>query len=110
VGDPEGDQLVVGWGSTHGAITAALGAVRGEGHRVGHVQLRHLNPLPKNLGEVLKRYRRVLVPELNMGQLAWVLRARYLVDTVSYCKVQGKPFKHAELKARIEELVGGEGR
>jgi len=109
-GDPDGDVLVVGWGSTYGAITAALGAVRGQGHRVGHVHLRHLNPLPRNLGEVLKRYRQVLVPELNMGQLAWVLRARYLVDTVSYCKVQGKPFKHAEVKARIEELLGGEGR
>jgi 2-oxoglutarate ferredoxin oxidoreductase subunit alpha len=108
-GDPDGDVLVVGWGSTHGAITAALAAVRRDGHRVGHVHLRHLNPLPKNLGEVLTRYRQVLVPELNLGQLAWVLRAKYLVDTVSYCKVQGKPFKHAELKARIEMMVG-EGR
>ena len=108
-GDPDGDVLVVGWGSTHGAITAALAAVRRDGHRVGHVHLRHLNPLPRNLGEVLTRYRQVLVPELNLGQLAWVLRAKYLVDTVSYCKVQGKPFKHAELKARIETMVG-EGR
>jgi 2-oxoglutarate ferredoxin oxidoreductase subunit alpha len=107
-GDPEGDLLVVGWGSTHGAITAALPGVRQGGRRVGHVHLRHLNPLPKNLGEVLKRYRRVLVPELNMGQLAWVLRATYLVDTVSYCKVQGKPFKHAEIKARIDELLEGD--
>ena len=56
----------------------------------------------------MKRFRQVLVPELNLGQLAWVLRARYLVDTVSYCKVQGKPFKHAELKARMEELLSGE--
>jgi 2-oxoglutarate ferredoxin oxidoreductase subunit alpha len=113
-GDPEGDVLVVGWGSTHGAITAALAAVRREGHRmghrVGHVHLRHLNPLPRNLGKVLKRYRQVLVPELNLGQLAWVLRATYLVDTVSYCKVQGKPFKHAELKARIEAMLQGEQR
>jgi 2-oxoglutarate ferredoxin oxidoreductase subunit alpha len=108
VGDPEGDLLVVGWGSTYGGITAALRPVRQAGHKVGHVHLRHLNPLPRNLGEVLRRYRQVLVPELNMGQLAWVLRARYLVDTVSYCKVQGKPFKHAELKARMEELLSGE--
>ena len=72
--------------------------------------MRHLNPLPANLGEVLKRYRQVLVPELNLGQLAWVLRAKYLVDTVSYSKVQGKPFKHAELKARIEEMLKGEER
>jgi 2-oxoglutarate ferredoxin oxidoreductase subunit alpha len=109
-GDPEGDLLVVGWGSTHGAITAALPEVRAGGRRVGHVHLRHLNPLPKNLGDVLKRYRRVLVPELNMGQLAWVLRATYLVGTVSYCKIQGKPFKHAEIKARIEELLEGDER
>jgi 2-oxoglutarate ferredoxin oxidoreductase subunit alpha len=107
-GDPEGHLLVVGWGSTHGGITAALRPVRQAGHKVGHVHLRHLNPLPRNLGEVLRRYRQVLVPELNMGQLAWVLRAKYLVDTVSYCKVQGKPFKHAELKARMEELLSGE--
>jgi 2-oxoglutarate ferredoxin oxidoreductase subunit alpha len=110
-GDPDGDLLVIGWGSTHGGITAALRPVRQTGHRVGHVHLRHLNPLPANLGEVLKRYRQVLVPELNMGQLAWVLRAKFLVDTVSYCKVQGKPFKHSELKARMEEVLAeGKGR
>ncbi len=110
-GDPDGDLLVVGWGSTHGGITAALRPVRQAGHRVGHVHLRHLNPLPPNLGEVLKRYRQVLVPELNLGQLAWVLRAKYLVDTVSYCKVQGKPFKQSELKARMEEILAeGKGR
>jgi 2-oxoglutarate ferredoxin oxidoreductase subunit alpha len=109
-GDADGDLLVVGWGSTHGAITAALRAQREKGRRVGHVHLRHLNPLPRNLGEVLGRYRRVLVPELNMGQLALVLRARYLVDAVSYPKVQGKPFMQAELEARIEEMLAGGGR
>jgi len=110
-GDPDGELLVVGWGSTYGGITAALRPVRQAGHRVGHVHLRHLNPFPANLGEVLKRYRQVLVPELNMGQLAWVLRAKYLVDTVSYCKVQGKPFKHSELKARMEQVLAeGKGR
>jgi len=104
-GDPDGDLLVVGWGSTYGAITAALRAARGRGRRVGHVHLRHLNPLPRNLGEVLERYRRVLVPELNMGQLAWVLRAKYLTDALGYSKVQGKPFKQAELEARIDEIL-----
>jgi 2-oxoglutarate ferredoxin oxidoreductase subunit alpha len=111
-GDPDGDLLVVGWGSTYGAITAALRAQREKGRRIGHVHLRHLNPLPKNLGGVLKRYRRVLVPELNMGQLLWVLRAKYLVDATGYPKVQGKPFKQSELEARIEEVLGvspGEG-
>jgi 2-oxoglutarate ferredoxin oxidoreductase subunit alpha len=105
-GDPDGELLIVGWGSTSGAITAALRAARGRGHRIGHVQLRHLNPLPRNLGELLKRYRRVLVPELNLGQLCWLLRARYLVDAVSYAKVQGKPFKQAELESKIEEILG----
>ncbi len=104
-GDAEGDLLIVGWGSTAGAITAALRAQRERGRRIGHVQLRHLNPLPRNLGDVLKRYRRVLVPELNLGQLCWLLRARYLVDAISYPKVQGKPFKQAELEAKIEELL-----
>ena len=70
------------------------------------MHLRHLNPLPKNLGEVLKRYRRVLVPELNMGQLLWVLRAKYLVDAIGYPKVQGKPFKQSELEAKIDEILG----
>jgi 2-oxoglutarate/2-oxoacid ferredoxin oxidoreductase subunit alpha len=105
-GDPDGDLLIVGWGSTAGAITAALRAQHGKRRRIGHVHLRHLNPLPKNLGEVLKRYRRVLVPELNMGQLLWLLRARYLVDAVGYPKVQGKPFKQTELEAKIDEILG----
>jgi 2-oxoglutarate ferredoxin oxidoreductase subunit alpha len=105
-GDAEGELLIVGWGSTAGAITAALRAQRQKGHRIGHVHLRHLNPLPKNLGEVLERYRHVLVPELNMGQLLWLLRARYLVDAIGYPKVQGKPFKQAELEAKIEQVLG----
>jgi 2-oxoglutarate ferredoxin oxidoreductase subunit alpha len=106
-GDPDGDLLLVGWGSTCGAITAALAAQRAKGRRIGHVHLRHLNPLPANLGDVLRRYRRVLVPELNMGQLAFVLRARYLVDAVACPKVQGKPFMQSELEARIEEVLEG---
>src|ERR1700751_4838774 len=78
-GDDHGDLLIVAWGSTHGAITAAVNAQRAAGRKVGHVHLRHLNPLPANLGDVIKRYKQVLVPELNMGQLLWVLRAKYLV-------------------------------
>jgi 2-oxoglutarate ferredoxin oxidoreductase subunit alpha len=104
-GDPDGDLLIVGWGSTYGAVTAALRAQREKGRRIGHVHLRHLNPLPGNLGEVLKGYRRVLVPELNMGQLLWVLRAKYLVDAVGYPKVQGKPFKQSELESKIDEIL-----
>jgi 2-oxoglutarate ferredoxin oxidoreductase subunit alpha len=104
-GDPDGDLLLVGWGSTYGAITAALRAQRAKGVRVGHVHLRHLNPLPRNLGDVLKRYRKVVVPEMNMGQLVWVLRAKYLVDAQGFNKIQGKPFKVSEVEAMIQEAV-----
>ncbi len=104
-GDPEGELLLVGWGSTYGAITAALRAQREKGRRIGHVHLRHLHPLPRNLGEVLKRYRRIVVPEMNLGQLRWVLRAKYLVDAEGLNKVQGKPFKQSEIEAKIEEVL-----
>jgi 2-oxoglutarate ferredoxin oxidoreductase subunit alpha len=106
VGDAEGDLLIVGWGSTYGSITAALNAQREKGRRIGHLHLRHLNPLPGNLGEVLKRYKKILVPELNMGQLLWVLRAKFLVDAVGLNKVQGRPFKQSELEVKIEEMLG----
>jgi 2-oxoglutarate/2-oxoacid ferredoxin oxidoreductase subunit alpha len=105
-GDPQGDLLIVAWGSTHGAITAAVRAQRAEGRKIGHVHLRHLNPLPSNLGEVIARYKQVLVPELNMGQLLWILRAKYLVDAIGLNKIQGRPFKQAELEEKIEELLG----
>jgi 2-oxoglutarate/2-oxoacid ferredoxin oxidoreductase subunit alpha len=104
-GDSMGDLLIVAWGSTHGPITAALKAQRAKGRRIGHVHLRHLNPLPKNLGEVLNRYDQVLVPEMNMGQLVMLLRAKYLVDAVSYGKIQGKPFQQAEIERKIEEML-----
>ncbi len=105
VGDSEGDLLIVAWGSTHGAITAAVKSQRELGARIGHVHLRHLNPLPANLGEVLKRYKTVLVPELNMGQLLWLLRAKYLVNAIGLNKIQGRPFKQSELEQKIAELV-----
>ncbi len=105
-GDPDGDLLLVGWGSTYGAITAALRAQREKGARIGHVHLRHLNPLPANMGEVMKRYKRVVVPEMNLGQLVWVLRAKYLVEAQGLNKVQGKPFMQHEIEAKIEEVLG----
>lgn len=105
-GDPSGELLIVAWGSTHGPVTAALQSQRAKGRRIGHVHLRYLNPLPKNLGELLGRYDRVLVPEMNLGQLAMLLRAKYLVDAQSYSKVQGKPFKQSELEQKIEEMLG----
>jgi 2-oxoglutarate/2-oxoacid ferredoxin oxidoreductase subunit alpha len=104
-GDPDGDLLLVGWGSTYGAITAALGAQRAKGRRIGHVHLRYLNPLPRNLGDVLKRYKKVVVPEMNLGQLVWVLRAKYLIDAQGFNKIQGKPFKVSEIEAKIEEVL-----
>ena len=107
-GDPEGDLLIVAWGSTHGAITAAVNAQReklGSRRRIGHVHLRHLNPLPSNLGEVLKRYKKILVPELNMGQLLWLLRAKFLVNATGLNKIQGRPFKQSELEQKISELL-----
>ncbi|HWZ98064.1 MAG TPA: 2-oxoacid:acceptor oxidoreductase subunit alpha [Candidatus Dormibacteraeota bacterium] len=108
-GDPDGDLLIVAWGSTHGAITAAVKAQRErlDGRkRIGHLHLRHLNPLPSNVGDILKRYKKVLVPELNMGQLSWLLRAKFLVNAIGLNKIQGRPFKQSELEQKIEELVG----
>ncbi len=104
-GDQSGDLLIVAWGSTAGPITAAMKPMREKGHRIGHVHLRYLNPLPRNLGDILKRYKKVLVPEMNMGQLVMLLRAKFLVDAESYGKIQGKPFKQSEIEAKIEELL-----
>jgi len=105
-GDASGDLLIVAWGSTNGPITAAMNAQREKGRKIGHVHLRHLNPFPRNLGDVLKRYKKVLVPEMNMGQLVMILRAKFLVDAQSYGKIQGKPFKQSEIEDKIEELLG----
>ena len=105
-GDAEGDLLIVSWGSTCGSITQSVKAQREKGRRIGHLHLRYLNPLPANVGDILKRYRKVLVPELNMGQLLWVLRAKYLVNAIGLNKIQGRPFKQAELDQKIEEVLG----
>jgi 2-oxoglutarate ferredoxin oxidoreductase subunit alpha len=107
-GPETGRVLIVGWGSTHGAIRSALRRL-GEPRRnsVAHVHLTHLNLLPRNLGEVLENYDHVLVPELNLGQLATVLRARYLVDTKSLTKVEGKPLKSVEIMHAVERLLEG---
>lgn len=104
-GDQSGDLLIVGWGSTQGSITAAVKAQRAKGNRIGHLHLRYLNPLPKNVGDILKRYKHILVPEMNMGQLVQVLRSKFLVDAQGYNKIQGKPFKQAEIEAKIEEVL-----
>jgi 2-oxoglutarate/2-oxoacid ferredoxin oxidoreductase subunit alpha len=100
-GDPEGETLVIGWGSTYGAITVGVERARASGRRVGHVHLRWLNPLPDDLGEILSRFEHVLVPELNAGQLVRVLRERFLIPARPLTKVQGLPFKAAEIEAAL---------
>src|SRR6202789_1055535 len=104
--DQSGDLLIIAWGSTHGPITAALNAQREKGRSIGHVHRRHLNPLPRNLGEVIKRFKKVLVPEMTMGQLLMILRAKYLVDAQGSNKIQGKPFKTSEIENKIEQMLG----
>jgi 2-oxoglutarate ferredoxin oxidoreductase subunit alpha len=109
VDDETGDAevLVLGWGSTYGALVAGVRRVRARGMKVAHAHLVHLNPFPANLGAVLDRYARVLVPEVNLGQLSRLVRAEYLVDARSLTKVQGVPFRAAEIEAAIVELLGG---
>ncbi|HVT61240.1 MAG TPA: 2-oxoacid:acceptor oxidoreductase subunit alpha [Thermoanaerobaculia bacterium] len=104
-GEPSGPLLVLGWGSTAGAITGAVNAARKEGLPVSRAHLRHLNPFPPNLGDVLARFDHVLVPELNLGQLALLLRARFLKDVVTLSKVQGRPFTRTEIQTRITQLL-----
>ena len=107
VDDPSGHArlLVLGWGSTYGSIGAAVRSARRAGHDVAQAHLRHMNPFPANLGEVLRRYDKVLVPEINLGQLALLLRGKYLVDVISYNRVRGLPFRAAELAEAIEEVL-----
>jgi len=107
VDDPTGNAkvLVLGWGSTYGSIGAAVRRARRAGQEVAQAHLRHLNPFPANLGEVLRRYDKVLVPEINLGQLAMLLRARFLVDVISYNRVRGLPFRAGELAEAIEEVI-----
>jgi 2-oxoglutarate ferredoxin oxidoreductase subunit alpha len=106
VDDPDGaDTLVLGWGSTYGAIGAAARRVRASGRKVATAHLHYLNPFPRNTGEVVRRYEKLLVPEINLGQLRMLLRAQFLVDAVGYNKVRGRPFRAAELEDAITALV-----
>ncbi len=104
-GQPEGKVLALGWGSTYGSITTAVEQLQSKGASVSSAHLRYLNPFPRNLGEVLSRFETVLVPELNLGQLALLVRAKYLVDAISFSKVKGKPFKVSELVDKIREYL-----
>ena len=107
VDDPDGDArvLVLGWGSTYGPIGAACRRVRHAGGRIAQVHLRHVNPLPADLGDILARYERVVIPEMNLGQLAMLIRARYLVDAISVTQVRGLPFKAEELAEMLQGVI-----
>jgi len=106
VDDPDAaDTLVLGWGSTYGAIGAAARRVRATGRKVATAHLRHLNPFPRNTGEVVRAYEKVLVPEMNLGQLRMLVRSEFLVDAAGYNKVRGRPFRAAELADAMTALV-----
>jgi 2-oxoglutarate ferredoxin oxidoreductase subunit alpha len=105
-GDESGGLLVLGWGSTYGVITTAVQRARAQGKRVSAAHLRHLNPLPANLGKVIGRYDRVLMPEMNLGQMRMLLRAKFLVDIEGLNKVSGRPFTIAEVENKIAEIAG----
>ena len=104
-GDEEGDLLVVGWGSTYGVNRTAVQRARAAGKKVSQIHIKHLNPFPKNLGDILKRFKKVLVPENNMGQLVLLLRGKYLVDAEGYHRVTGRPFTITEIEEKILEMV-----
>jgi 2-oxoglutarate ferredoxin oxidoreductase subunit alpha len=106
-GDASGELLVLGWGSTYGPITAAVDACRARGLPVSSAHLQYLDPLPPNTGAILERFSRVLVPEINLGQLVTYIRAKFLVDAVGFNKLQGKPFMVGEIQHEIERLLDG---
>ncbi len=105
-GPAKGDLLILGWGSTYGAIRSAVERMHVSGRSVAHAHLRHLNPFPANMEEVLRSYRRVLIPEINLGQLLLLVRARYLIDAIGYDRVRGKPFRIAEIVDEAERILG----
>lgn len=105
-GDQEGELLVVGWGSTFGAIKTAIDKKREEGKNVSSIHIRYLNPLPNDLGDILKRFKKILVPEINSGQFVNILRAKYLVPAIPQNKMQGMPFFSSEIEEKIDELLG----
>ena len=106
-GPERGDLLILGWGSTYGAIRSAVERLHAAGRRVAHAHLRHLNPFPSNTEKVVRSYRRVLIPEVNLGQLLMLIRAQFLVDAEGYNRVRGKPFTIAEIVAQAERILGG---
>lgn len=104
-GNEEGELLIIGWGSTYGSIKGAVEQKRAEGKSVSHVHLRYLNPLPPDLEDIIKKFKKVLIPENNLGQLLKIIRAKYLVPAVGFHKVQGLPFKVSEIEAKIDQML-----
>jgi len=105
-GPPQGELLILGWGSTYGAIRSAVERLQEQGRKVAHAHLRHLNPFPTNTGDVVRAYNRVLIPELNMGQLRMLIRSTFLVDAEGFNLVRGKPFQISEIQAKAEQVLG----
>jgi 2-oxoglutarate ferredoxin oxidoreductase subunit alpha len=105
--EPNGELLVLGWGSTYGAITEAVSRVRFTGFKVSNAQLRYLNPLPKNTANILKNFKKILIPEINLGQLAKIIKSEFLVDVIQFNEIRGLPFKAVEIENKIREILGG---
>lgn len=105
-GDKDAELLIVGWGSTYGSIREAVNRARGKGMKVAHAHFHYLNPFPKNTYDVLKKYKYILCPEINMGQLSKLLRQEFLIDIEAFNKIQGLPFKSLEIESKIESIIG----
>jgi 2-oxoglutarate ferredoxin oxidoreductase subunit alpha len=105
-GSEEGDLLVLSWGGTYGAARSAVKRAQRKGQSVSHAHIRYLNPFPKNLPSLLKGYNRVLVTELNAGQLAFVIRGKFLIDVIPFPKLHARPFRIDEIESKIQELLG----
>jgi 2-oxoglutarate ferredoxin oxidoreductase subunit alpha len=104
-GPAKGKMLVIGWGSTYGAIKSACAELQAGGYEVAHAHLRYIRPFPRNLGEIIKNYEKVLIPEINNGQLVKIIRDQYLVDAIPYNKVMGIPITKSELVAKIKTII-----
>jgi 2-oxoglutarate ferredoxin oxidoreductase subunit alpha len=106
-GDKSGELLILSWGSTYGAIKEGIRKAAAEGYKASHLHLRYIHPFPKNLGDVLKNFKKILIPEMNKGQMATIIRSTFLMDAIQFNKVKGQPFKVAEIENKIYEVLGG---
>jgi 2-oxoglutarate ferredoxin oxidoreductase subunit alpha len=106
-GDEEGELLVLGWGGTAGTLWEAVNLARERGLKVSRAHLNYLNPFPSNLGDVLSKFKNILVPEINLGQLAFLLRSEFLIPVIKYNKMRGLPLRAIEVTEKISEILGG---